>query len=108
MKVLIWVHKSDVVNNNITKYYLNRQPQSSNWTDYVQVEVTQDEFVQLEDKNNEVPIHLRDSIQEIKSTAKRDDEAWLVNQFNRNRNYTEMIDRSDEIDNDQDNQPFAD
>ena len=99
MKVLIWVHKSDVVNNNITKYYLNRQPQSSNWTDYVQVEVTQDEFVQLEDKNNEVPIHLRDSIQEIKSTAKRDDEAWLVNQFNRNRSVEDQVFTIEEMNN---------
>ena len=50
MKVNIWVHKSDVINNKITKYHTHGIPQTSNWPDYVQIQITQDEFARLEDK----------------------------------------------------------
>jgi hypothetical protein len=53
MKVNIWVHKSDVINNKITNYYTHGIPQTSNWPDYVQIQITQDEFARLEDKTSE-------------------------------------------------------
>jgi hypothetical protein len=48
MKILIWIHKDDIESNNITKYW-NVCPASSRWMDYYQIEITQDEFVQLQD-----------------------------------------------------------
>ena len=84
MKVLIWVHKNDVINGKITDYHLSRQPQTSNWTEYIQIEISRNEFVRLEDR-----------------------EDWKVAQYNRNREYRDMIDSSDEI-SEQDNQPFGD
>ena len=49
MKVSIWVHKDDIINNKIGKYYLWR-PQFSGHYNYVQIQITTDEFVKLEDK----------------------------------------------------------
>ena len=49
MKVLIWVHKRDIESGKITNYY-NICPQQSRWMDWYQIEVSQDEFAQLEDK----------------------------------------------------------
>jgi len=49
MKINIWVHKEDIINNDINKHYY--QCPQPGWQNYVQVEVTQDEFVKLEDKN---------------------------------------------------------
>ena len=48
MKVYIWVNKNDIINNKITNYYLWR-PQITGHEDYVQISVTSDEFVKLED-----------------------------------------------------------
>ena len=48
MRVYIWVHKRDVINNEITKYYLWR-PQMTGHEDYVQISITPDEFARLED-----------------------------------------------------------
>ena len=52
MKVLIWVHKSEIESGKITNYY-NICPQQSMWKDWYQIEVSQDEFAQLEDKKLE-------------------------------------------------------
>ena len=49
MKINIWINKREAVSGNITKYY-NVAPQSSDWPDYVQVTVSQDEFARLEDR----------------------------------------------------------
>tara|TARA_R100001594_G_scaffold116737_2_gene151802 strand:- start:472 stop:684 length:213 start_codon:yes stop_codon:yes gene_type:complete len=49
MKVLIWVHKSEIESGKITNYY-NICPQQSMWKDWFQIEVSQDEFARLEDK----------------------------------------------------------
>ena len=92
MKVLIYVHKRDVISGNITNYYIHGRPQTSNWPDYVQVEISRDEFVKLEDKKFD----------------KENRDKWLIEQYNRNRLAEEMIDDVDQIESDQDNQPFAD
>ena len=49
MKVLIWVHKKDVINNKITDHKYTR-PYHDRSEEWVQIEVTQDEFARLEDK----------------------------------------------------------
>ena len=49
MKITIWVHKSEAISGKITNYFTHGLPQSSNWTDYVQVQISQDEFARLED-----------------------------------------------------------
>jgi hypothetical protein len=53
MRVYIWVHKRDVINNEITNYYLWR-PQMTGHEHYVQISVTPDEFVRLEDRDGDV------------------------------------------------------
>ena len=95
MKVLIWIHKNDVTSGKITKYYKFGPPQSTNWTDYVQIEITRDEFVRLEDKRED----------------SENTDQWNIEQYNRNRDFTDQIKSVDEIISDiadQDDQPFAD
>ena len=92
MKVLIYVHKRDVISGNITNYYTHSRPQTSNWPDYVKVAISRDEFVKLEDNKFD----------------KENRDQWLIDQYNRNRLAEEMIDDIDQIESDQDNQPFAD
>jgi len=48
MKVLIWVHKDEAVSGKIVEYFF--QCPMGGYVNYVQVAVTQDEFVRLEDK----------------------------------------------------------
>jgi|TARA_R110000744_G_scaffold376976_1_gene491622 hypothetical protein len=50
MKVSIWIHKNDVINNIITNYYLWR-PQMTGHENYVQVTISSDEFTRLEDRD---------------------------------------------------------
>ena len=52
MRVYIWVHKRDVINNEITNYYLWR-PQMTCHENHVQVSITPDEFTRLEEKEEE-------------------------------------------------------
>ena len=49
MKVLIWVHKDEVVDGKIIEYYF--QCPMAGYVNYVQISITQDEFVRLEDKD---------------------------------------------------------
>ena len=81
MKVLIWVHKNDVINNKITNYYLYRQPQSTDWMEYVQVELTRDEFVRLEDKQDDF-------------NERRD---FFIEQYNRNKPADEHVSTWEEL-----------
>jgi hypothetical protein len=48
MKILIWVNKNDVLANKILAYHFTR-PIIDRHDEYLQVEITQDEFVRLED-----------------------------------------------------------
>ena len=50
MKVFIWIHKDEAITGKITKYSF--QCPQVGYTNYVQVEITQDYFVQLEDNIN--------------------------------------------------------
>ena len=51
MKVLIWIHRDDIITGKITQYHF--QCPQPGYKNYVQVEITQDEFAQLEDKNKD-------------------------------------------------------
>jgi len=48
MKILIWVHKNDVLANKILTYHFTR-PYIDRHDEYLQVEITHDEFTRLED-----------------------------------------------------------
>ena len=107
MKITIWIHKSEAISGNITKYHTHGIPQTSNWPDYVQVQISQDEFAKLEDNNIEyvseeemdklevkygserVPmIHERNpDTGEIRSRVA----SWYVDQYNRNRDPKDHI-----------------
>ena len=52
MKVTIWIHKNDIISGNITEYH-NICPQGTHWPNYYQVQVSVDEFAQLEEKNKD-------------------------------------------------------
>jgi len=52
MKVNIWVHRNDIIKGKISKHSYTRPYQDRN-EEWVQIEVTQDEFVQLEDKETQ-------------------------------------------------------
>jgi len=90
MKILIWVLKQDLIDGNIKEYHTHFEnlPQSGGG-DYVQVEITKDEFVKLEDEKTD---HSNDE--------------WRVNQYNRNRKYEDHITSIDDMD--QNNQAFGD
>jgi len=51
MRVIVWIKKSEAISGRITKWY-NRNPQLTviEGGDYVQVQISQDEFTKLEDK----------------------------------------------------------
>jgi hypothetical protein len=52
MKILIWIKREDAVSGGITEYY-TYLPFNVAYQEWVQVEITQDEFAQLEDKETE-------------------------------------------------------
>ena len=47
MKINIWIHKDDIISNKISKHYF--QCPQPGYQNYVQIQVTQDEFVRLEE-----------------------------------------------------------
>jgi len=96
MKILIWVHKNDVMANKILTYHFTR-PIIDRHDEYVQVILTHDEFVRLEDRIQ--------SDKELSKEMDRDAD-WLISQYNRNRGIEDQISNVDDID--QNNQPFGD
>tara|TARA_R110001592_G_scaffold210294_2_gene461720 strand:- start:1467 stop:1763 length:297 start_codon:yes stop_codon:yes gene_type:complete len=91
MKILIWVHKSEAISGKITDYYItepvsNLKDPDKYDTSYVQVQLTQDEFVQLEDARHG---DIRQKIADI--SDKMRDESFLVSQYNRNREVKDQI-----------------
>ena len=49
MKVNIWIHKDDIINGEITEHHY--QCPQPGWQNYVQVSISVDEFVKLEDSS---------------------------------------------------------
>ena len=70
MKIIIWVRKDEAISGKITKWY-NICPQQTNWPEWVQVQISQDEFARLEDADEK--------------------NQWLVDQYNRNKEAHEYI-----------------
>jgi hypothetical protein len=91
MKVNIWIHKNNVIDNKITEYELTRPYHDRN-DEWVQVSISQEKFVQLEDKP--------------KGDINYREDSWRVEQYNRNRNTDDQIQDVEDLD--QNNQPFAD
>ena len=51
MKVLIWIHNKEAEANKITEYFFTR-PYHDRHDEWIQVQITQEEFAQLRDKDN--------------------------------------------------------
>ena len=51
MRVHIWIHKDDIMKGVITEHHY--QCPQPGWQNYVQVSITSDEFVKLEDSELE-------------------------------------------------------
>ena len=77
MRINIWIRVEEAVSGSITKYYTtepvsNLKDPDKYETEYVQVQITQDEFAKLEDSKP--------------SENDWGSEHWLKEQYNRNRN----------------------
>jgi hypothetical protein len=96
MKVNIWIRKEEAISGNITKYY-NVAPQSSDWPNYVEVSITQDEFAKLEDRdsNNSRDLTYPEFVDKHYKKESKDD--WLVAQYNRNREQKDWVKSKKEI-----------
>tara|TARA_R110000851_G_scaffold37986_1_gene97725 strand:+ start:478 stop:774 length:297 start_codon:yes stop_codon:yes gene_type:complete len=97
MKILIWIHKSEAISGNITNYTFTRPYQDRN-DEWVQIQISQDEFVILEDTVN--PTTLADSHMRERIVSSSDmkggqiDERtteWIKEQYNRNREFKDQI-----------------
>tara|TARA_R110002153_G_scaffold206354_1_gene359235 strand:+ start:65 stop:265 length:201 start_codon:yes stop_codon:yes gene_type:complete len=60
MKILIWIKREDAVSGSINKYY-TYLPFNETYQDWVQVEITQDKFAQLEDGDENI-LSVNDSL----------------------------------------------
>ena len=100
MKINIWIRKQEAISGNITKYY-NMAPQSTDWPNYVEVSVSQDEFAKLEDNGYDDSDSLTWSeLDEMSMKADSEifkGEDWLVDQYNRNRNPEDWVETREEI-----------
>ena len=94
MKVNIWIKKEDVKTGVITEYHTN-QPQIS-YSSYVQVAITSDEFVQLDDDKYD-PIDSGEVGQPVGDIEDWSSDGWIVKQYNRNRNHTDWVKSKGEI-----------
>ena len=79
MKILIWVHKSEAISGEVTKHTFTRPYQDRN-DEWVQIEITHDEFVRLEDEK-----------------YPNDNKDWLVDQHNRNKDTKDWVTSMDQI-----------
>ncbi|MDG1314726.1 MAG: hypothetical protein P8P29_04265 [Flavobacteriaceae bacterium] len=82
MKITIWIHKLEAISGNITNYSFTRPYHDRN-EEWVEVQITQNEFTQLEDAKHS------------KSWVGSDE--WHVEQYNRNRDEKDWIKTKDEI-----------
>lgn len=83
MKIIIWVHKNDIISGNITKYY-NTIPHlgQNEYENYFQVEITHELFCQLDDELVITPeveerIRLENDLDEEGENLFKDEEAMI-------------------------------
>tara|TARA_B100000780_G_scaffold256674_1_gene205988 strand:+ start:939 stop:1091 length:153 start_codon:yes stop_codon:yes gene_type:complete len=50
MKILIWIKREEAVTGDISKYY-TYLPFNESYQEWVQVEITQDQFAKMEDND---------------------------------------------------------
>jgi hypothetical protein len=107
MKITIWIHKSEAISGNITNYAFTRPYHDRN-EEWVEVQISQDEFAILEDKDSsddenlfrdeEAMIYERNpDTGEIRTM--KTNPSWLVEQYNRNRDPKDWVNSVDEIKN---------
>jgi len=101
MKILIWIKKEDAISGNITAHHL--QCPQPGYQNYIQVEVSRDEFTNLEDnkhagsttgRSTENYTYPEFAEQHYQSSVEGD---WLVAQYNRNRAPEDWIKTREEI-----------
>ena len=85
MKITLWIHKLEAISGNITDYSFTRPYHDRN-EEWVEVQITQTEFTQLEDAKY---------VKRAESWVGSD--AWHVEQYNRNRDQKDWIKSKDEI-----------
>jgi hypothetical protein len=81
MKINIWIKREEAITGNINGFYTtepvaNLKDPDNYKTEYVQVQVSQDEFAALEDSEHD---------------------KWIVEQYNRNRLVADQITNINEI-----------
>jgi len=89
MKITLWIHKLEAISGNITNYSFTRPYHDRN-DEWVEVQITQTEFTQLEDAK----------YQWVGS------DAWHVEQYNRNRDKKDWIKTKDEIPSETSEKPY--
>jgi len=101
MRINIWINKREAVSGKITKWYTFGPPQSSNWPEYVQVSISQDEFARLEDTPHDENFETSENTtypEFVERHYKSDrEEDWLVEQYNRNRDPEDWVETREEI-----------
>ena len=101
MRINIWINKREAVSGKITKWYTFGPPQSSNWPEYVQVSISQDEFARLQDTPHHENLETSENItypEFVEKHYKLDrEEDWLVEQYNRNRDPKDWVETREEI-----------
>ena len=84
MKIHIWIHKSEAISGKIRNYSLTRPYQDRNG-EWVEVQISADEFAKLEDRPS------------ITIAAEHGSDDWHVEQYNRNREKKDWIKTRDDI-----------
>jgi hypothetical protein len=79
MKILIWIHKSEAISGKITKHTYTKpycKKTGLFFDEWVQVEITTDEFAQLEDKSEPKVDVIPDIVQEHQTITGGEFQEW--------------------------------
>ena len=131
MKVNIWVKREDLLRGDITQYRYGVK--NKDYKEWISISITEDEFVRLEDNRNEEEVYSQyekdyndenlfkdeeamiyernPDTDEIRSRRinnpkiynRENNNAWLIEQYNRNRDVKDHVDNVDDIPRDYDN-----
>ena len=97
MKVIIWVHKNDIIANKILTYHFTR-PMIDRHDDYVQVLISVDEFAKLEDRESATLTGALSPTGISERVSDKDiNEKWMINQYNRNKDPKDWVTSIDQI-----------
>ena len=92
MKILIWIHKSEAISGNIGIYTFTRPYQDRN-DEWVQIQISQDEFVKLDDNSLvKTNAEFSQSNEELIARHKvKLSSEFNKEQYNRNREFKDQI-----------------